>query len=269
MLVEDGDNEKQKRTMAIGANTFGWSDLGWGEDGQEKQRWLLAGSLAALAYVALGVALYRLSTQPPEVAPKPSAPIEVTFRQEVVPPPPVEPQAPAPPAPPAAAPVVPKHLKVRKVDQPRPPKPLVAPKEISQAPPKEADPSEDRGVAVAGDPALGGDPAGLEGGVAGARPQAEPIALPEDAEPPVPLPSNPLPDYPAQAKAEGRTGLVVLKVVIGVDGRVQSAEVLRGDEPFASAALQAVRQWRYQPARYKEQPIRVYRIIQIPFKLKA
>jgi outer membrane biosynthesis protein TonB len=30
-----------------------------------------------------------------------------------------------------------------------------------------------------------------------------------------------------------------------------------------------VKHWKYEPARYKGQPIAVYRIIQIPFKLTA
>ncbi len=36
-----------------------------------------------------------------------------------------------------------------------------------------------------------------------------------------------------------------------------------------SAALGTVKHWKYAPARYKGQPIAVYRIIQIPFKLTA
>jgi protein TonB len=44
---------------------------------------------------------------------------------------------------------------------------------------------------------------------------------------------------------------------------------LKGDEPFVSAAVDAVKRWKYQPARYKGQPITVFRVIQIPFKLTA
>jgi outer membrane biosynthesis protein TonB len=42
---------------------------------------------------------------------------------------------------------------------------------------------------------------------------------------------------------------------------------MRGEEPFASAAVAAVKKWHYEPARYKGQAITVYRIIRIPFKL--
>ena len=63
--------------------------------------------------------------------------------------------------------------------------------------------------------------------------------------------------------------MVVLKVVILADGSVADVQVLRGDEPFLSAAVKTVKSWKYSPARFKGQPITVYRIIQIPFKLTA
>lgn len=193
---------------------------------------------------------------------------EVVFREFVPRPEPAPIGAQIPPAPAAAAPPVPKHRKVRPVEVPKA-KPLVAPRAVPTAVPREADPADDKGVAIAGDPALGGDPAGLEGGVVGAKAAAEPIALPEDADPPVPLASNQPPAYPQEARAEGRTGTVVLKVVIRADGAVSDLQVLRGEEPFVSAAVNAVRQWRYRPATYRGAPIAVYRIIQIPFKLQA
>ena len=199
--------------------------------------------------------------------------VDVTFVEKIAkpeppPPPPVIDTKPAPP--PAAAPVVPKDMKVRKLDKPPPPKELVAPKEMPKEAPREADPSQDKGIAVYGEPG-DGDPAGLEGGskngVVGGQVGA--IALPEDAAPPLPLKSNTVPTYPQEARATGKTGLVILKVVILADGRVADVQVMRGDEPFRSAALAAVKTWKYEPARYKGQPITVYRIIQIPFKLNA
>ena len=136
----------------------------------------------------------------------------------------------------------------------------------------EANPAEDKGVAVYGEPGKG-DAAGLEGGVAqggslGGQVGGA-IALPEDAVPPMPSGSNVIPPYPQEARASGKTGTVVLKVVILADGTVADVQVMRGDEPFVSAAVKTVKTWRYQPARYKGQPITVYRIIQIPFKLTA
>jgi protein TonB len=91
--------------------------------------------------------------------------------------------------------------------------------------------------------------------------------LPENAVPPKPLSNNPAPLYPVAAKKQGLTGTVLLKVVIDINGSVIKAEVLRGEEPFASAAMAAVKQWKYKPAYFEDKPIKVYRIIKIPFKL--
>ena len=45
--------------------------------------------------------------------------------------------------------------------------------------------------------------------------------------------------------------------------------MLSGKEPFASAAVNTVKKWRYRPARFEGQPITTFKIIRIPFKLKA
>lgn len=166
-------------------------------------------------------------------------------------------------------PFIPKHLKVKKIDKPITKK-LVAPTEVPKIPPKEADPSQDKGVAVYGNYSPSkADPLGLEGGVAGAETELEPIRLPENAIPPQPYPDNPLPQYPLEAKIKGLNGLVILKVIIDEKGQVTKAEVLRGKEPFAAAAIAAVKHWRYRPAIYQGKPICVYRIIKIPFKIKT
>jgi protein TonB len=149
---------------------------------------------------------------------------------------------------------------------------MIAPREMPAQAAPEADPSEDKGIAVTGEGGKG-DPAGLEGGVTqggvvGGQVGGA-VALPEDAIPPMPAATNPIPPYPQEARAANRTGTVVLKVVILADGSVADVQVLRGDEPFVSAAVGTVKTWKYRPARYKGQVITVYRIIQIPFKLTA
>src|SRR5262249_53578138 len=161
----------------------------------------------------------------------------------------VKPQAPA-----AAAPIVRPDQKVRHLDKPPPPKPMVAPREMPKQAPAEADPSQDKGIAVYGD-GNNGDVAGLEGGVTNGGvvggQVGGAIALPEDAEPPSPQAGNTKPPYPQEAKAAGKTGTVVLKVVILADGSVAQVQVVRGEEPFVSAAVTAVKSWKYAPARYK------------------
>jgi protein TonB len=173
------------------------------------------------------------------------------------------------PPPKPTAPVIPKDMKVVQVDEPIIKESLAPPPDIPDAAPKEADPSRDKGVKVYGayDPGRV-DPLGLEGGGV-PKPEVKPIRLPENAIPPKPLADNPVPQYPPSARYKGLTGTVMLKVVIDTSGKVVKVEVLRGDEPFASAALEAVRKWKYTPAYYDSKPITVYRIIKIPFKLAA
>ncbi len=241
--------------------------------GQSRRNW--AASLTASSAIYLGIAILVIALGSARQIVKQKA-VDITFVEKVVQEPPPPPPAPEPvelkPQPMAAAPVIPPNMKIRKLDKPPPPKEMVAPKEMMVAPkemptetPREADPSEDKGIAVYGEPGKG-DPAGLEGGGAGGQ---NVIALPEDADPPVPASGNPIPPYPQEARAAGRIGTVVLKVVILANGTVAQVQVMRGEEPFVSAAVQTVKNWKYQPARFKGQPITVYRIIQIPFKLTA
>lgn len=63
------------------------------------------------------------------------------------------------------------------------------------------------------------------------------------------------PVYPQIAKTRRLTGLVKVKVKVGADGRVVSAEFFSGPAIFKDAALDAVRQWRYQPATLDGKPI--------------
>ncbi|MFY1828063.1 TonB family protein [Myxococcus fulvus] len=95
-----------------------------------------------------------------------------------------------------------------------------------------------------------------------------PIQLPESAKPPVELSGNLQPEFPQQARAAGREGLVVLKLVVTERGEVRDVTVLRGEEPFVSAAMRAVSTWRYQPALLEGRPISVYRVVKVPFRLR-
>jgi len=239
------------------------------QDRASPRDWRTSVAASAAIYATLAAAVVMLSSTAKKVASKLA--VDVKFVERIVnePPPPPAPVEVKPQAPAAMAPVVRPDQKVRHLDKPPPPKEMVAPKAMPKEAPREADPSEDKGVAVYGEGK--GDAAGLEGGVAqggtlGGQVGGA-IALPEDAEPPTPARTNAVPAYPQEARASGRTGTVILKIVILADGTVANVQVLRGDEPFVSAAVEAVKHWRYEPAHYKGQAIAVYRIIQIPFKL--
>jgi len=55
------------------------------------------------------------------------------------------------------------------------------------------------------------------------------------------------PEYPLIAAQAGVAGLVILEALVGTDGRVKEATVLRGQPLFDESARAAVMQWRYQP----------------------
>jgi protein TonB len=191
--------------------------------------------------------------------PPPPPPVPVAeVKPPPPPPPPPKPKAkPPPPAPTVAAPAA-----------------LVAPQEISVEKPPEADAANavaaapiavgGTGQLVAGALVTGVDSPGVATG--GMR-RAAPINLPEAATPPKELSSNLLPEFPADMRARGQEGMVILKLVVEVDGRVGNIKVMRGEEPFIGAALAAVRTWRYEPALVDGQPTAVFRIVKVPFRL--
>jgi protein TonB len=194
--------------------------------------------------------------------PPPPAPVA-----KVEPPPPPPPSKPLPKAAPKPAPAAPVVAA---------PAPLVAPKEV----PLEKPPEAEAANAVAAAPiAVGGTGALVAGAVVGgigsgegtglATGRAAPINLPENATPPEALEPNVLPEYPSDARSKGLEGLVILKGVVEVDGRVTNLKVMKGEEPFVTAAMQAVRAWRFKPARVEGQPTAVYRIFKVPFRLKS
>jgi len=59
--------------------------------------------------------------------------------------------------------------------------------------------------------------------------------------------SNPIPQYPEEARAKGVEGKVTLSIVVDAGGNVADAKVLSGPEELAGAALAAVSTWRYEP----------------------
>ncbi|HYD48311.1 MAG TPA: TonB family protein [Terriglobales bacterium] len=228
---------------------------------------LSASLLLYLAAAALVVAVAARATRP-----TPERQVEIAFIESVAKPAPA-PTAPpamiAPPAPaPAAAPVVLPRAQLRRVEKPPPARELVAPRHLPKEPPKEVEASADAGVVVTGEPAVA-DPAGLEGGsspgIAGGKVGV--VELPSGATPPVALASNRQPRYPRQARRSGKTGMVVLKVVIQADGGVGEISVESGEQPFVEAAIGAVKEWRYRPALYQGVAISVYRIVRIRFEL--
>ncbi len=55
------------------------------------------------------------------------------------------------------------------------------------------------------------------------------------------------PKYPVEARSGGAEGTVVLKAVVDQAGKVEGVRLVEGKAALATAAIQAVKQWRYRP----------------------
>lgn len=75
------------------------------------------------------------------------------------------------------------------------------------------------------------------------------------------------PTYPEAARKAGVHGLVVVQALVGRDGRVQDARVVWSVPGLDAAALEAVRQWEFKPARAKGEPVAVWVAVPIKFSL--
>ena len=74
------------------------------------------------------------------------------------------------------------------------------------------------------------------------------------------------PVYPPLAEARIR-GVVRLSVVIGADGRVENVGVVSGHPLLVPAAVEAVRQWIYQPTLLNGRPVQVITTVDVNFEL--
>ncbi len=77
------------------------------------------------------------------------------------------------------------------------------------------------------------------------------------------------PVYPESMQEAGREGSVPIEALIGVDGSVQSVRVLSADihPDFATAAVDAVRQWQFSPTLLNGKPVEVVINVTVTFSL--
>ena len=62
-------------------------------------------------------------------------------------------------------------------------------------------------------------------------------------------------------------GVVILETLIGVDGKITNARVLRSVPMLDQAALDAVMQWEFTPTRLNGQPVPVLMTVTVQFRL--
>ena len=185
-------------------------------------------------------------------------------------PPDVAPPPPPPPPPPAAA-VRPK-LRATAPTPPTEPGRFVAPIVVPERVAPDA--GIDLGVE-------GGVPGGVEGGVPGGVVGGVVGGLPSEAPAPPPpavvrvggnlrapkLVHNVKPVYPELGVQARLSAVVILEAHVGTDGRVQSVRILRGAPVFDDAAIEAVKQWRYQPLLLNGVPTEFILTVTVAFNL--
>ena len=76
------------------------------------------------------------------------------------------------------------------------------------------------------------------------------------------------PIYPEEAKAARIQGVVILDIIIGEDGSVEDASVLRSIPELDQAAVDAVLQWRYASTPLNGEPVEVEMTVTINFSLQ-
>ena len=81
--------------------------------------------------------------------------------------------------------------------------------------------------------------------------------------------NNPAPAYPSLSRRAGERGRVLLRVRVDAAGQVESVEVqsTSGFARLDEAALNAVRRWRFLPARLGERAVAGVAIVPIQFEL--
>ncbi|MFN7980930.1 MAG: energy transducer TonB [Vicinamibacterales bacterium] len=214
---------------------------------------------SAVLHAALILVILLVAILVPEVLPRPHAAgldwdptVGIVSLADVpLPPPPPRAATPqvAPPAPDAV--------------------PLEAPSGVSaEAPPAPA-PTPAPGV-------VNGRDFGTELAVA-ATPPPPPVQPPTPREPvrvfagvsaPMKL-QDAAPAYPVMARTTGVQGLVIIEATIDGSGNVVATKVLRSVPLLDAAAVDAVRQWKYAPARLNGEPIPVLITVTVNFVLGA
>jgi protein TonB len=194
------------------------------------------------------------------------------------------PPPPPPPPPPAAAAPVHVVKMVREFDDGHLHAPKEIPKEIAMIKEEEMPPPSS-GVGVPGG-VPGGTPGGSMGGVMGGILSSVPTAAPPPPPPPPPKAvetphrinvggsvqaaraiSRPNPTYPQLARQARIQGVVKLEAVIDETGKITDLKVISGHPLLVQAALDAVKQWRYQPTVLNNVAVQVATTIDVNFTL--
>lgn len=87
-----------------------------------------------------------------------------------------------------------------------------------------------------------------------------------------PVPPEPIsrvaPVYPERAREARVGGVVIVKALVGTDGRVRATRIARSIAELDSAAIACVKQWRFKPATSSGVPIASWTDVPVRFLLQ-
>lgn len=83
--------------------------------------------------------------------------------------------------------------------------------------------------------------------------------------------NNPAPDYPPLARRLGEQGRVLLRVLVSTNGEADHVQVesSSGSNKLDQAAILAVKQWNFVPAKRSNLPISAYVLVPVNFSLEG
>ena len=184
----------------------------------------------------------------------------------------VAPPPPPPPPPPPIAQVVHVKPQVHLMDAGKLVTPKVIPKDIKIIKEDAPDMSGMQGGVVGG--VAGGQMGGVIGGVIGGVGAAPPPPKPTQSRirqggqvQAAKLVNKVQPLYPPLARQTRISGTVRLHAIIAKNGSVEQLEVISGHPLLVQAALDAVRQWKYQPTTLNGENVEVDTTIDVIFSL--
>ncbi|WP_414901109.1 energy transducer TonB [Sphingomonas flavalba] len=122
------------------------------------------------------------------------------------------------------------------------------------------------------------EPIILTGGDSDATDRVAPLPLPSPTAAPVLVEAAPdprhaeafQPPYPPAKQRLGEEGRVVLKVLVGTDGRVRATEIVASDDPAFSTVTvrQAMTRWRFRPATRDGVAVEAWRTMTVRFEMR-
>ncbi|MGB7846019.1 MAG: TonB family protein [Candidatus Acidiferrum sp.] len=187
---------------------------------------------------------------------------------------------PPPPPPPPPAPVQVVHVKpvAHLMEAGKLVAPKVIPKNLKIIKEEEQPPDMGMGGVAGGVPGgvAGGSMGGVIGGVIGGAGTAAPPPPPKaavtrtrvgGAVQAAKLVNRVQPMYPPLARQTRISGTVKLHAIIGKSGAVEQLQVVSGHPLLVQSALDAVKQWRYQPTLLNGEPVEVDTEIDVIFSL--